>query len=70
MKNGPKPKSIRNIQVILGYASFYQHFIHGLSKLTRPLISMLKTTTTKPAKNLLVSGIWLRMLRLEVKQAQ
>ena len=30
---------------------------------------MLKTTTTRLAKNLSVSGTWLRILRLEVEQA-
>ena len=43
VKNWLEPKSMRNIQVFLGFANFYQRFIQGFSKIARPLTSMLKT---------------------------
>ncbi len=45
VKSWPEPKSIRDIQVFLGFANFYQRFIQGFSKITAPLTSMLKTTS-------------------------
>ena len=39
-----KPKSVRDIQVFLGFANFYRQFIKGFSKIAAPLTSMLKTT--------------------------
>ena len=39
-----EPKSIRDIQVFLGFANFYRRFIQGFSKIAAPLTSMLKTT--------------------------
>ena len=44
VKNWPKSKSDRNIQVFLGFANFYQRFIQGFSRIAAPLTSMLKTT--------------------------
>ena len=44
VKDWPKPKSVRNIQVFLGFANFYQRFIQGFSRIAAPLTSMLKTT--------------------------
>ncbi len=38
-------QSIRDIQVFLGFANFYQQFIQGFSRLTVSLTSMLKTTS-------------------------
>ena len=43
MKDWPKPKSFRDIQVFLGFSNFYQQFIQGFSKIVAPLTSMLKT---------------------------
>ena len=37
-------KSIRNIQVFLGFANFYWQFIQGFNKIAAPLTLMLKTT--------------------------
>ena len=42
MKNWPKPKSIYDIQVFLGFANFYRHFIQGFNKIIAPLTSMLR----------------------------
>ena len=50
MRSWPKTKSVRDIQIFLGFTNFYQRFIQGFSKIARPLTSMLKTT--KSAENL------------------
>ncbi len=41
----PEPKSLRDIQVFLKFANFYQRFIQSFSKIASPLTLMLKTTT-------------------------
>ncbi len=54
----PERQSVRNIQVFLGFANFYQRFIQGFSKLVASLTSMLKTASVVgPAnENLKQSG--------------
>ena len=44
VRNWPEPKSVRDIQVFLGFANFYRRFIQGFSKIAGPLTSMLRTT--------------------------
>ena len=44
VKDWPEPKSVRDIQVFLGFANFYWRFIQGFSKIAAPLTSILKTT--------------------------
>ena len=44
VKEWPELKSVRDIQVFLGFANFYRRFIQGFSKIAAPLTSMLKTT--------------------------
>ena len=44
VKNWPEPKSVRDIQVFIGFANFYQRFIQSFSRIAAPLTSMLKTT--------------------------
>ena len=44
VKKWPEPKSVRDIQVFLGFANFYRRFIQDFSKIAAPLTSMLKTT--------------------------
>ena len=44
IKKWPESKSVRDIQVFLGFANFYRQFIQGFSKIAAPLTSMLKTT--------------------------
>ena len=44
VKDWPEPKSVRDIQVFLGFANFYRRFIQGFSRIAAPLTSMLKTT--------------------------
>ena len=41
VKNSRKPKLMRDIQVILGFANFYQCFIQSFSKIARLLNSIL-----------------------------
>ena len=43
VRKWPKPKSVQNIQVFLGFANFYWRFIQGFSRIVALLISMLKT---------------------------
>ena len=45
MKNWPESKSLRDIQVFLSFANFYQHFIQGFSKIAGPLTSILRTSS-------------------------
>ena len=55
IKNWPEPKSIRDIQVFLGFANFYHCFIQGFSRIAALLTSMLKmspTSTTQKSMNL------------------
>ena len=44
VKEWLEPKSVRNIQVFLGFANFYQQFIQGFNKIAALLTSILKTT--------------------------
>ena len=44
VRNWPEPKSVRDIQVFIGFANFYRRFIRGFNKIAAPLTSMLKTT--------------------------
>ena len=46
VKSWPEPKSVRDIQVFIGFANFYRRFIQGFSKIAAPLTSMLKTSST------------------------
>ena len=47
---------MRDIQVFLGFANFYQRFIQSFSKIAGPLTSMLRTSSaTRSSKNLLLS---------------
>ena len=53
VKAWPEPKSLRDIQVFIGFANFYRRFIQDFSKIAAPLTSILKTspqpTGTLPA---------------------
>ena len=56
VKNWPEPKSMKNIQVFLGFANFYQRFIQTFAKITGSLTLMLQTSSiTRLSKNLLLS---------------
>ena len=52
VRKWPEPKSVRDIQVFLGFANFYRRFIQGFSRIAAPLTSMLKTTNEPaPSRN-------------------
>ena len=44
VKNWPEPTLVRDIQVFIDFANFYQRFIQGFSKIIALLTSLLKTT--------------------------
>ena len=44
----PTPKSIKDLQVFLGFANFYRRFISHYSAIARPLTSVLKGQGKKP----------------------
>ena len=44
VKNWPKPTSVYDMQMFIGFANFYQRFIQGFSRIATLLTSMLKTT--------------------------
>ena len=44
VRKWPKPKSVQDIQIFLGFANFYCQFIKGFNKIAAPLMSILKTT--------------------------
>ena len=47
-----EPKSVRDIQVFLGFTNFYRRFIQGFSRIAALLISILKTTNKPgPSRN-------------------
>ena len=46
VKNWLEPKLVWDIQVFIGFASFYWQLIQGFSKIVAPLILMLKTIRT------------------------
>ena len=44
VKKWPEPKSVWDIQVFIGFANFYWHFIKGFSKIATALTAMLMKT--------------------------
>lgn len=49
VKSWPKPQSVQDIQVFIGFANFYRRFIQGFSRIAASLTSILKTTSvTQP----------------------
>ena len=55
MKNWPKPKSMRDIQVLFGFANFYWCFIQSFNKIAGLLTLMIKKSfATRLLKNLLL----------------
>ena len=49
VRNWPEPKSVKDIQVFLGFANFYCCFIQGFSKIAGPITSILRTSS--PSEN-------------------
>ncbi len=56
VKAWAEPKSVRDIQVFLGFTNFYRRFIKDFSKITAPFISVVKTTTASPESPPEVTG--------------
>ena len=56
LKAWPKPKSVQNIQLFIGFTNFYWHFIEGFNKITAPLTLILKTSL-QLANALLATGL-------------
>ena len=42
--NWPTPKNVHDVQVFLGFVSFYRRFIEGYSHIARPLTDLLKSS--------------------------
>ena len=42
IKDWPRPKTYRDVQVFLGFSNFYRRFIFGYSSIAAPLTSLLK----------------------------
>ena len=63
VKNWPKPKLMRDIQVFLGFDNFYRRFIKRFSKIAGLLTSMLRTSSaTKSSKNLI---LWINVAEVD-----
>jgi hypothetical protein len=45
IRDWPQPRTVRDIQVFLGFAGFYRRFIRNYSKVTAPLTDLLKGET-------------------------
>ena len=56
VKSWLEPKSIRDIQVFIGFANFYRRFIQGFSKIAALLTSILKisSTASTPSQKLIM----------------
>ena len=55
VKNLPKPKFIRDMQVFLRFANFYWRFIQGFSKIAKPLTLMLRILSFSRSSTILQS---------------
>lgn len=47
VKNWPELKSIREIQIFVGFANFYRRFIKGFSRIAAPLTELTKMSPSK-----------------------
>jgi hypothetical protein len=43
IEDWPTPESVRDVQVLLGFANFYRRFIRKYAKVTAPISNLLKT---------------------------
>ena len=43
IEDWPTPASVRDVQVLLGFANFYRRFIRKYAKVTAPILNLLKT---------------------------
>ena len=42
VQNWEKPKCVRDLQYVLGFANFYRRFIEGYSHICQPMFNLLK----------------------------
>jgi hypothetical protein len=42
IENLPTPKSVKNVQVLMGFTNFYRRFVKKYSKVTAPITDLLK----------------------------
>ena len=42
IRDWPRPKTFRDVQVFLGFANFYKRFIHNYTAVVAPLTDLLK----------------------------
>lgn len=47
----PTPKTVKNLQCFLSFASFYRRFIHGFSSIVNPSMTLLKRGPKRLAWN-------------------
>lgn len=57
IRSWPEPRSIRDIQVFIGFANFYRRFIQRFSKKTAALTSLIINPSKKRVKKSLASAI-------------
>ena len=57
VKNWPELKSLREIQVFLGFANFYRRFIKGFSRHAAPLTKIIKLSRIKYDDLILFYGV-------------
>jgi len=50
IEDWPRPKSVRDIQVLPGFKNFYRRFIRKYAKVTLPLTELLKKSETYRGK--------------------
>jgi len=48
IEDWPTPKSVRDVQVLLGFTNFNRRFIRKYAKVTLPLSELLKNTEASP----------------------
>src|SRR6202048_23618 len=54
--NWPRPESIHDVQVFLGFVNFYRRFIEGYSHIARPLTDLLKGSSKGMAEGPLTNA--------------
>jgi hypothetical protein len=42
IEDWPKPKSVKDVQVLMGFTNFYRRFVKKYAKVTAPLTDLLK----------------------------
>jgi len=66
LEDWPTPKSVRDVQVLLGFTNFYRRFIRKYAKVTLPLTELLKKSETSRGKKSEGSAQWEWTLEAEL----